>query len=96
MRMGTIPPGVYAITATPFDEDGRLDEGSLASLVDFEIRAGVHGLAIRKEILRRRGAIQCAGVRSPGSVLDDVTAQELDGVLERMGIEAGPAPIRLT
>ena len=66
-----------------------------ASLIRYEAQQGV-GLAIRKEILRRRGAIRCAGVRSPGSVLDEVTARELDGVLERMGIEAGPASMRLT
>lgn len=65
-----------------------------ASLIRYEGQQGI-GLAIRKEILRRRGAIRCAGVRSPGSALDEVTARELDGVLERMGIEAGPAPIPL-
>ncbi len=44
--MPTIPQGVYAILATPFDENGALDEGSLKSLVDFELRAGVAGLTI--------------------------------------------------
>ncbi|MEK6718872.1 MAG: dihydrodipicolinate synthase family protein [candidate division NC10 bacterium] len=44
--MAEIVPGVYAITATPFDEQGRLDEDSIASLVEFELRAGVHGLNI--------------------------------------------------
>ena len=31
--MAEIGPGVYAITATPFDEQGRLDEDSIAALV---------------------------------------------------------------
>jgi 4-hydroxy-tetrahydrodipicolinate synthase len=38
--------GVFAIMATPFDEQGRLDEGSLKSLVEFELTAGVAGLTI--------------------------------------------------
>ena len=65
-----------------------------ASLIRYESQPGI-GLAIRKEILRRRGAIRCASVRQPGSAIDEVTLRELDGMLERMGLEAGPAPIRL-
>jgi 4-hydroxy-tetrahydrodipicolinate synthase len=38
--------GIYAIMATPFDEDGQLDEASLRQLVEFELRCGVHGLTI--------------------------------------------------
>lgn len=38
--------GVFAIMATPFDDQGNLDEGSLKALVDFELRAGVAGLTI--------------------------------------------------
>ncbi len=94
--MAEIAPGVYAITATPFDEQGRLDEDSIASLVEFELRAGVHGLNIlgimgeahkQTEGERRRGAIRAAAVRAPGPRLDDVTRRELDGILERMGLE---------
>jgi 4-hydroxy-tetrahydrodipicolinate synthase len=44
--MAQIVPGVYAITATPFDDQGGVDEDSLASLVEFEIKAGVHGLNV--------------------------------------------------
>jgi 4-hydroxy-tetrahydrodipicolinate synthase len=65
-----------------------------ASLIRYESQQGI-GLAIRKEILRRRGAIRCASVRAPGSAIDEVTLRELDGMLERMGLEAGPAPVRL-
>jgi len=41
-----IAPGVYNITATPFDESGELDPGSLRSLIDFQLARGVTGLTI--------------------------------------------------
>ena len=44
----SLPPlhGVVPILVTPFHEDGRIDEESLANLVEFNIRAGVHGLGV--------------------------------------------------
>lgn len=38
--------GVVPILVTPFDEAGRIDEESLASLIDFNVAAGVHGLGV--------------------------------------------------
>jgi 4-hydroxy-tetrahydrodipicolinate synthase len=38
--------GVYTICPTPFQSDGSLDLGSIASLVDFQVSAGVTGLAV--------------------------------------------------
>lgn len=38
--------GVFTICPTPFSADGALDLASIASLVDFQIEAGVSGLAI--------------------------------------------------
>jgi dihydrodipicolinate synthase/N-acetylneuraminate lyase len=38
--------GVIPITATPFDAEGRIDEDSIVSLVEFEARCGVHGLNV--------------------------------------------------
>lgn len=38
--------GVYTICPTPFAEDGSLDLSSIGTLVDFQIQAGVTGLAI--------------------------------------------------
>lgn len=38
--------GVVPILVTPFDADGRIDEESLANLVEFNIAAGVHGLGV--------------------------------------------------
>ena len=42
------------------------------------------GLAIRKEVYRRRGAIQTSVVRAPGLQLDVATARELDAQLEHL------------
>jgi len=58
-----------------------------ASLIRYEAQQGI-GLALRKEILRKRGAIRTAVVRMPGPRLDDVSLRELDGILERMGLGA--------
>ncbi len=47
--------GICAILATPFDSGKKIDEKSLRSLVDFEIKAGVNGitiLGILGEVLR--------------------------------------------
>src|SRR5690348_13206987 len=46
--------GVYPILVTPFDEHGRIDEESLARLVDWNVQSGVHGIgiALGSEIFR--------------------------------------------
>jgi 4-hydroxy-tetrahydrodipicolinate synthase len=46
--------GVFPILVTPFDDQERVDEDSLRSVVDFTIDAGVHGLgiALGSEILK--------------------------------------------
>ena len=49
-------------------------------LMRFEFQDGI-GMAIRKEVLRRRGVIACAGIRPPGAGLDSLTATALDRVL---------------
>jgi 4-hydroxy-tetrahydrodipicolinate synthase len=38
--------GVYAISATPFHDDGRLDAASLDRLTDFYLGCGASGLTI--------------------------------------------------
>jgi 4-hydroxy-tetrahydrodipicolinate synthase len=42
----SVRPGVYAITATPFHDDGSIDFAGIDRIVDFEFGAGVHGLTI--------------------------------------------------
>lgn len=42
------------------------------------------GLAIRKEVLRRRGAIACSATRHPGPTLSPVDHRELDHLMARL------------
>jgi 4-hydroxy-tetrahydrodipicolinate synthase len=57
-------------------------------LIQFEAQQGV-GLAIRKELLRRRGAIDRSMTRGPIRELDAATLDELDDVLARVGLTPG-------
>jgi 4-hydroxy-tetrahydrodipicolinate synthase len=52
-------------------------------LVNYEQQPGF-GLAVRKEILRRRGAIASAKVRRPGVALNRTDLCELDTLQERL------------
>ena len=56
-----------------------------ASYIRYEGQVGV-GIALRKEVLRLRGAIRSSYVRPPGPALDDLTRAELAAILERAGI----------
>lgn len=51
-----------------------------APLLRFEFQEGI-GMAIRKEILRRRGALADGSTRAPGPVLDATTNAALDRIL---------------
>jgi 4-hydroxy-tetrahydrodipicolinate synthase len=50
------------------------------AIMRFEFQEGI-GMAIRKEILRRRGAIEFGVIRGPGSNLDPSTMRALDELL---------------
>jgi 4-hydroxy-tetrahydrodipicolinate synthase len=52
-------------------------------VIRFETQPGL-GLAVRKEILRRRGAIASAHVRKPGPVLDGLDLDELTQLMNRL------------
>jgi len=52
-------------------------------LVRYEQQPGF-GLAVRKEILRRRGAIKNAETRTPGSSLTNIDHEELSALLSRL------------
>ena len=65
---------------------GKTDEAAdvfyrKVPLMRFEFQEGI-GMAIRKEVLRRRGAIAHAGIRPPGGVLDRTTTEALDRVMK--------------
>lgn len=64
---------------------GKVDEAADAfypfvALMRFEFQEGI-GMAIRKEVLRRRGALTDGSTRAPGPTLDDNTRAALDQVL---------------
>jgi 4-hydroxy-tetrahydrodipicolinate synthase len=64
---------------------GTVDEAAdlfytFVPLMRFEFQEGI-GMAIRKEVYRRRGAIADASTRAPGAVLDDTTKAALQRVL---------------
>jgi 4-hydroxy-tetrahydrodipicolinate synthase len=68
--------------------DGRSEDAEdlfdiYLPLVRHEQQIGV-GLAIRKEILRRRGAIRSAAVRAPGPRLDKDDLEELERLIRRL------------
>ena len=65
---------------------GRIDEAAdvfyrTVPLMRFEFQEGI-GMAIRKEVLRRRGALASGAIRAPGGRLDTATGEALDRVLE--------------
>lgn len=67
------------------DADGAEDLYDLyLPLLRHEQQIGF-GLALRKEVLRRRGAIACAAAREPGPRLDAIDLAELDRLLARLG-----------
>jgi 4-hydroxy-tetrahydrodipicolinate synthase len=64
---------------------GRIDDASdvfyrAVPLMRFEFQEAI-GMAIRKEVLRRRGALASAATRAPGPALDDTTRAALDRVI---------------
>ncbi len=69
-------------------EDGNIEEAknlfdTYLPLVRYEQQPGF-GLAIRKETLRRRGAISNASTRAPGPTLSRIDHDELSGLLARL------------
>ncbi len=71
--------------------DGKKDEAAdffyrHAPLMRFEFQEGI-GMAIRKEMLRRRGALAHAGVRKPGAEIDGPTHEALDRLLKWLGMD---------
>jgi 4-hydroxy-tetrahydrodipicolinate synthase len=55
-------------------------------LIRFEAQLGVGGVGVRKEILKLRGAITSSHVRFPAPSLDEETLQELEDLVEVLGL----------
>ena len=65
---------------------GKVDEAAdvfyrAVPLMRFEFQEGI-GMAIRKEVLHRRGALASAATRAPGAGLDQPTRAALDRVIK--------------
>ena len=65
---------------------GRVDEAAdmfyrAVPLMRFEFQEGI-GMAIRKEVLHRRGALAHAATRPPAAALDQATREALDRVMQ--------------
>jgi 4-hydroxy-tetrahydrodipicolinate synthase len=65
---------------------GRVEEAAdtfyrTVPLMRFEFQEGI-GMAIRKEVLHRRGALASPATRAPGATLDQVTREALDRVMQ--------------
>ncbi len=64
---------------------GRMDDAAdvfyrAVPLMRFEFQEGI-GMAIRKEVLHRRGALASPATRAPGAALDTTTRDALDRVM---------------
>src|SRR3954452_10936154 len=89
-------PEILVEIVTLFRAD-RVDEAADAfyrtvPLMRFEFQEGI-GMAIRKEVLNRRGALASPATRAPATTLDRGTRDALDRVMkwteERMKEEGG-------
>lgn len=65
---------------------GRLDDAAdvfyrTVPLMRFEFQEGI-GMAIRKEVLHRRGALASPATRAPAAALDQTTREALDRVMK--------------
>lgn len=60
-------------------------------LIQFESQPSI-GLGIRKEVLRRRGALAAGRTRGLAPTIDLATAAELDDILAQLGIVPDIAP----
>jgi 4-hydroxy-tetrahydrodipicolinate synthase len=79
---------------------GQLDRAAdlfyrYVPLLRFEFQEAI-GMAIRKEILRRRGALANAGVRAPGTGLDAATSEALSRLLAWLRDEQGASWIAVS
>jgi 4-hydroxy-tetrahydrodipicolinate synthase len=76
---------------------GRVDDAAevfyrAVPLMRFEFQEGI-GMAIRKEVLHRRGALASPATRAPGAALDTTTREALDRVMD--WVEANGSPLNV-
>lgn len=74
------------------EEDAAEDRyDAYLPILRYEYQIGI-GLAIRKEILRRRGAIACARTRQPGPALNEDEHAELTTLMRRLEAKLSQLP----
>jgi len=71
---------------------GKVDQAAdtfyrAVPLMRFEFQEGI-GMAIRKEVLHRRGALASPATRPPAAALDQTTREALDRVMQWIELEA--------
>lgn len=79
---------MHALFAAGKPEEGEDLYDLYLPLLRHELQQGV-GLPLRKEILKRRGAIRSAAIRAPGPKLDATDMAELDRLLARLERKIG-------
>lgn len=77
--------GIYHQFAAGRREKARAIFDRYLPLIRYEAQPGI-GLALRKEILRRRGAIRTSVVRPPAQPLDTETLAEMEATLAAVGL----------
>jgi 4-hydroxy-tetrahydrodipicolinate synthase len=80
---------IHARHAAGDDAGARALYERYLPLLTYEAQPGI-GLALRKELLRRRGAIATAAVRQPAMRLDAAAHAELDELLAGLDVGEGP------
>ena len=82
----------YVVLAGSLASLGKMDEAAdvfyrAVPLMRFEFQEGI-GMAIRKEVLHRRGALASPATRPPAGALDQTTREALDRVMKWVELEA--------
>jgi 4-hydroxy-tetrahydrodipicolinate synthase len=81
--------GIRELVETGALRDAGLLFDRYLPLIQFEAQQVV-GLAIRKEVLRRRGIFATHRTRGLVPTLDPISLEELDDLFDRLGIKPGP------
>jgi 4-hydroxy-tetrahydrodipicolinate synthase len=77
--------GVYDLMKRGETEAAHCLFNTYLPLLRYEAQ-GEWGIAIRKEVMRQRGAMECAALRAPGPTLGAVDLAEIGDMIGRMNI----------
>jgi 4-hydroxy-tetrahydrodipicolinate synthase len=77
--------GVYDLMKRGETEAAHCLFNTYLPLLRYEAQ-GEWGIAIRKKVMRQRGAMECAALRAPGPTLGAVDLAEIGDMIARMNI----------